>query len=216
MENLDILGCPKVQDLPKTAKKSESDRITLSDTRPHFTLQNESLNCSTTGRCSIWRCKFCIVNCIVSNYEIESFKKIQSFFSENKTVEIQPTRQMTDHEDTINLSETVFDDNNQERKSLSCSGQTYSKSLIAILIPLLSICWIFQFAFGELIFKKLEIHQLFGCIFCVVQHGIIYPQQDYEQVSFYRKLSLDVLVRSVRDKKIKVFFTAGSKLGLLN
>ena len=40
---------------------------------------------------------------------------------------------MTDQEDKINLGKTVFDDNNQEKKSWSCLGQTCSRSLIVFL-----------------------------------------------------------------------------------
>ena len=37
---------------------------------------------------------------------------------------------MTDQEDNINHGKIVFDDNNQERKSWACLGQTCSRSLI--------------------------------------------------------------------------------------
>ena len=37
---------------------------------------------------------------------------------------------MTDLEDNINLGKIVFVDNNQERKSSACLGQTCSRSLI--------------------------------------------------------------------------------------
>ena len=40
---------------------------------------------------------------------------------------------MTDQEDNINLGKIVFDDNNQERKSWACLGQTCSRSLIVFL-----------------------------------------------------------------------------------
>ena len=43
---------------------------------------------------------------------------------------------MTDLEDNINLGEIVFDDNNQDRKSWSCLGQTCSRSLIVFLSKL--------------------------------------------------------------------------------
>ena len=46
---------------------------------------------------------------------------------------------MTDQEDNINLGKIVFDDNNQERKSWSCLGQTCSKSLIVFLSQLFVI-----------------------------------------------------------------------------
>ena len=43
---------------------------------------------------------------------------------------------MTDQEDNINLGKSVFDDNNQERKSSSCLGQTCSRSQIVFLSQL--------------------------------------------------------------------------------
>ena len=43
---------------------------------------------------------------------------------------------MTDQEGNIILGETVFDDNNQERKSWGCLGQTCSRSLIVFLSQL--------------------------------------------------------------------------------
>ena len=43
---------------------------------------------------------------------------------------------MNDNEDNINLGEIVFDDNNQERKSWACLGQTCSRSLIVFLSQL--------------------------------------------------------------------------------
>ena len=46
---------------------------------------------------------------------------------------------MTDQEDNINLGKIVFDDNNQERKSWACLGQTCSRSLIVILSQLFVI-----------------------------------------------------------------------------
>ena len=45
-------------------------------------------------------------------------------------------RQMADQEDNINLGKIVFYDNNQERKSWACLGQTCSRSLIVCLSQL--------------------------------------------------------------------------------
>ena len=45
---------------------------------------------------------------------------------------------MFDQEDILNLGKIVFDDNNQERKSWSCLGQTCSKSPI-VFLPQLSV-----------------------------------------------------------------------------
>ena len=46
---------------------------------------------------------------------------------------------MADQEDNLNLGKVVFDDNNQERKSWSCLGQTCSRSLIVFLSQLFVI-----------------------------------------------------------------------------
>ena len=46
---------------------------------------------------------------------------------------------MTDQEDNINLGKVVFGDNNQERKSWACLGQTCCRSLIVFLFQLLVI-----------------------------------------------------------------------------
>ena len=43
---------------------------------------------------------------------------------------------MTDQEDNITLGKNVFDDNNQERKSWACLGQTCSRYLIVFLSQL--------------------------------------------------------------------------------
>ena len=46
---------------------------------------------------------------------------------------------MTNQEDEINLRETVFEDNNQERKTWACLGQTCSRSLNVFLSQLFVI-----------------------------------------------------------------------------
>ena len=81
---------------------------------------------------------------------------------------------MTELEDKINLDKIVFDDNNQERKSCSCLGQTCSRSLIVFLSQLFVILLISLVAFGEFIFQKLVTNQLFGLKFCVVRQGTFY------------------------------------------
>ncbi len=54
---------------------------------------------------------------------------------------------MLDHNDKINLDKNVFDDQNVERRSWSCLGQTSSRSLIEFLsqvfVILLFICGCF-------------------------------------------------------------------------
>ena len=54
---------------------------------------------------------------------------------------------MPDHTDNINLDKIVFDDQNVERRSWSCLGQTCSRSLIVFLsqffVILLIVCGCF-------------------------------------------------------------------------
>ena len=80
---------------------------------------------------------------------------------------------MTDQEDNINLGKIVFDDNNQDRKSWSCLGQTYFRSLIVFLSQLFVILMIILDAFGEFTSQKLVTNQLFGLEFCAVRQDII-------------------------------------------
>ena len=91
---------------------------------------------------------------------------------------------MTDQEDNTNLGEIVFDDNNQERKSWACLGQTSSRSLIVFLSQLSVIFLRSLVALGEVVFQKLVTNPLFGWEFCVVQQDTFYPHQDSEQVNF--------------------------------
>ena len=54
---------------------------------------------------------------------------------------------MSDHTDNINLDKIVLDDQNVERRSWSCLGQTCSRSLIMFLshffVILLTVCGCF-------------------------------------------------------------------------
>ena len=61
---------------------------------------------------------------------------------------------MTDQNDKINLDEIVFDDNNQERKSWSCLGQTCYRSLIVFLSQLFVILWINSGCFWKIHFSE--------------------------------------------------------------
>ena len=49
---------------------------------------------------------------------------------------------MTDQEDNINLGKIVFDDNNQERKSRACLGQTCSKIADCVSVPTFCHLWL--------------------------------------------------------------------------
>ena len=61
---------------------------------------------------------------------------------------------MTDLGDKINLGEIVFEDNNQERESLSCLGQTCSRSLIVFLSQLLVMLLIIFGCFWKIHISK--------------------------------------------------------------
>ena len=109
---------------------------------------------------------------------------------------------MTDHEDKIILGKIVFDDNNQERKSWACLGQTCSRLLIVFLSQLFVNL---LFIFGGFTFQKLGTIQLFGLEFCAVRQDTFYPREDYEQVNFYKKSSLCFIGWSLRNWEIAAF-----------
>ena len=62
---------------------------------------------------------------------------------------------MTEHTDNgLNLINFVFDDNNQERQSWKCFGQTYNRSLVVFLsqffvILLILACCIVRITLAE-------------------------------------------------------------------
>ena len=68
--------------------------------------------------------------------------------------EIELAKQMTDQEDNNNLGKIVFDDNNQERKSWACLGQTYSRYLIVFLSQLFVILLIIFGCFWRIHLSK--------------------------------------------------------------
>ena len=96
---------------------------------------------------------------------------------------------MTDQEDNINLGKIVFDDNNQERKSWACLGQTCSRSLIVFLSQVFVILLIIFGCFWRIHLSKTCENQLFGLEFCAVPQDTFYSHQDYEQVNFSIKSS---------------------------
>ena len=109
---------------------------------------------------------------------------------------------MTELEDKINLDKIVFDDNNQERKSRFCLGQTCSRSIIVFLSQFFVILLIILVAFGEFVFQNIVTNPLFGWKFCVVKQDTSHPHQDYEQVNIYKKLHIYIVGRSLRDEKV--------------
>ena len=150
-----------------------STLVTLSDTKQDFTVPRGKQRCMENGLYNI--CKFCtclLYLCLQSNY---FFELDMIFFLQHSFWEIELTKQMTDQEDRINLGKIVFHDNNQERKSWSCLGQTCSRSLIVFLSQLFVI-WSSLVTFGEFTFQKLVTNQVFGLDFCAVRQDTFYPR----------------------------------------
>ena len=100
---------------------------------------------------------------------------------------------MTDQDYSFNLNRIVSDDNNQEKKSWACLGQTCSRSLIVFLSELFAIML-----------------KVFGCFWtphlsktcdesslqvCVVQLDTFHPHQDYEHNNFYGKSRPNIIGR---------------------
>ena len=106
--------------------------VTLSDTKQGFIVPREK------GK-GVWRLgyatfvNFVRVYCICVYYDFNFFNSTWFFHS---FWEIELPKQMTDQEDKINLGKIVSDDNDQERKSWVCLGQTCSRSLIVFLSQL--------------------------------------------------------------------------------
>ena len=61
---------------------------------------------------------------------------------------------MTDQEDYFNLGKIVFDENNQEKKSWACLGQTCSRSLFVFLSQLFVILLIIFSCFWRIHLSK--------------------------------------------------------------
>ena len=79
---------------------------------------------------------------------------------------------MTELEDKINLDKIFFDNNNQERKSWACLGQTCSRSLIVFLSQLSFILLIIFGCFWR-------IHQSKTCDESTVWVGILCSAAGY-------------------------------------
>ena len=109
---------------------------------------------------------------------------------------------MTDPEDNINLGKIVFDDNNQDRKSWSCLGQTCSRSLIVFLSELFVTFLIIFGCFWRIhLSNTCDGSTVWVGIFAVRQ-DIFLPHQDSEQSNFYKKSRLYFICWAVRNWKI--------------
>ena len=123
---------------------------------------------------------------------------------------------MTDQEDKINLGWIVFDDNNQERKTWACLGQTCSRSLIVFLSQLLVILLIIFGCFWRIHLSK-TCHEstVWVGILCNAA-GYILPSPRLWTSQFLQKIEslLHWLVHQKLEKRS--FFTMGWKLEHLN
>ena len=89
---------------------------------------------------------------------------------------------MTDQEDNTNLGKSVFDDNNQERKSWDCLGQTCSRSLIVFLSQLFVILLIIFGCFWRIhLSKTCDESTVWVGILCSAA-GYILLHHDYEHL----------------------------------
>ena len=84
---------------------------------------------------------------------------------------------MTDHEDNMNLVKIVFDDDNQERKSWACLGQTCSRPLIVFLSQLFMIMLIIFGSFRRIHLSKTFDDTLVSVEFLCSAAGHILPSQ---------------------------------------
>ena len=116
---------------------------------------------------------------------------------------------MTDLEDDINLGKIVFDDNNQERKSWSCLGQTCSRSLIVFLFQLFVILSIVFGCFWRFhLSKTCDKSTAWVRFFCSAA-DTFYPHQDFEQVNFYKKIESLFHWSVLQKLKSRSLFTNG-------
>ena len=200
LENLEDHGCPKVEYLV-------DEEMWLCSSYPFR--HKTTLHCAecTAKLFGIWimhHLKLISLCCemFVSIYEPKSSKFLQSFF-EIHYLDIERITQMTD--------KIIFEDNNEERKSWACLGQTCSRSLIVFLSQLSVILLTIFECFGEFIFQKLVTNPLFGWDFCVVQRDTFYPHQDYEQVHFYKNSYLYIIGRALQYGKVTTYSQLAQK-----
>ena len=112
---------------------------------------------------------------------------------------------MTDQEDDISLG-SIFLTTTIKRGNL---GPVWDKPVpdrwLCFCPNFLSFPWSSLVAFGDFTFQKLVTNQMFGLKFCAVRRDTVYPHQHYEQVTFYKKLSLYFIGWSFRNWKIAVY-----------
>ena len=121
---------------------------------------------------------------------------------------------MTDQVDKIILGKIVFDDNNQERKSWACLGQTCSRSLIVFRSQLFVILVIIQVAVGEFIFQKLVKNPLFGWEVCVVQQDTFTLTKAMKKLMSKKNAHHCIIGRSLQDGKVTIYLQLAPKWNL--
>ena len=121
---------------------------------------------------------------------------------------------MTDQEDIINLCKVVFDDNNQERKSWACLGQTCCRSLIVFLSQLFVILLIIFGCFWRIHLSKTCDKSTVWVGILRSAAGYILPSPRLWTSFFYKNLRLFIIGRSLRDGKITAYLQLAQKWNL--
>ena len=147
-------GCPKIQGLFGEKKPTVlgSALVAFSDTKQGFTAHCAERKTKVNRKKLFNNCYFCTFYCVCVYYKFNSFNRW--FFPKHSFWEIELKKQMTDQEDSINLGKIVFDNNNQERQSWICLGQTCFRSLIVFLSQLFIILLIFFGCFWRIHLSK--------------------------------------------------------------
>ena len=123
---------------------------------------------------------------------------------------------MPDYTDKIILDKIVFDDQNVERRSWSCLGQTCSWSLIVFLSQFFVILLIVCCCFWRIQLAKTCEESTVWVKSCAVQQDTFYIHQSYEQVNLYKKTEFLYiwLDRAILAKR--TWFLSGWKLEHFN
>ena len=144
------------------------------------------------------------MKCIVTIYEIKSFKLFRSFLSRFiiKKLSIQD-RWLIEKVLLFWVKWSVT--TTTERENIGLVWDRLFPDIYLCFSPkFLWFCSSSSVAFGFI--PTNLTNPLFGWELCVLQRDLFYPQQDYELVIFYRKSSLHIIARSVPDRKKTTFW----------
>ena len=111
---------------------------------------------------------------------------------------------MANQADQINLEKILFDENNSERKSWSCTGHSCSRSLIVFLSQFFVILIVIPGKFWRIHLSKSWTRVQFGWEFCLVLLESLSLLQEYEKTSFYKKKSFHFFSGTRRIRKISI------------